>query len=153
SEDEVLKLLEKQGYTRVFARHVAAPAVTEEKSARKKSKRASSKSQAAPGVVLEMIQDRLRFDNNDRSRMSEALKAALRVGQDRATVHAVADETVRASFRFSSDLHCPECDIRYQDPAPSLFSFNSPLGACDTCRGFGRSIGIDFGLIVPDESK
>jgi excinuclease ABC subunit A len=58
-----------------------------------------------------------------------------------------------ASWRFSSDLHCAACDIHYQDPVPSLFSFNSPLGACDACRGFGRTIGIDFGLIVPDEAK
>ena len=39
------------------------------------------------------------------------------------------------------------------DPTPSLFSFNSPLGACETCRGFGRMIGIDFGLVIPDEGK
>ena len=36
---------------------------------------------------------------------------------------------------------------------PALFSFNSPLGACETCRGFGRIIGIDYGLVVPDETK
>ncbi|MBI3935513.1 MAG: excinuclease ABC subunit A, partial [Betaproteobacteria bacterium] len=56
-------------------------------------------------------------------------------------------------WRFSSDLHCPDCDLHYSDPGPSLFSFNSPLGACEACRGFGRVIGIDYGLIVPDESK
>jgi excinuclease ABC subunit A len=43
--------------------------------------------------------------------------------------------------------------LHYYDASPSLFSFNSPLGACDTCRGFGRTIGIDFGLVIPDESK
>ena len=57
------------------------------------------------------------------------------------------------AWRFSSDLHCADCDIHYSEPNSSLFSFNSPLGACDACRGFGRVIGIDFGLIVPDESK
>jgi excinuclease ABC subunit A len=57
------------------------------------------------------------------------------------------------AWRFSSDLHCADCDIRYGEPTPSLFSFNSPVGACEDCRGFGRVIGIDFGLIVPDESK
>ena len=56
-------------------------------------------------------------------------------------------------WRFSSDLHCADCDIHYAEPTPRLFSFNSPLGACDTCRGFGRVIGIDYGLVVPDESK
>ncbi len=56
-------------------------------------------------------------------------------------------------WRFSAALHCADCDIHYADPSSSLFSFNSPVGACETCRGFGRVIGIDFGLIVPDESK
>jgi excinuclease ABC subunit A len=56
-------------------------------------------------------------------------------------------------WRFSSDLHCADCDIPYQDPTPSLFSFNSPIGACETCRGFGRSIGIDLGLVIPDAAK
>ena len=60
---------------------------------------------------------------------------------------------VKRCWRFSSDLHCADCDIHYGEPTPSLFSFNSPLGACEDCRGFGRVIGIDFGLIVPDEAK
>ncbi|MDH5298334.1 MAG: excinuclease ABC subunit UvrA, partial [Desulfobulbaceae bacterium] len=49
-------------------------------------------------------------------------------------------------------LHCAHCDIHFQEPSANLFSFNSPLGACDTCRGFGRVIGVDYGLVVPDES-
>jgi len=49
-------------------------------------------------------------------------------------------------------LHCPECDIAYDDPVPNLFSFNSPIGACPTCRGFGRTIEIDPALVVPDLS-
>jgi excinuclease ABC subunit A len=57
------------------------------------------------------------------------------------------------TWRFSTDLHCPDCDIHYSDPTPARFSFNSPIGACDTCRGFGRVIGVDFGLVIPDESK
>ncbi|MFN3566644.1 MAG: excinuclease ABC subunit UvrA, partial [Burkholderiaceae bacterium] len=56
-------------------------------------------------------------------------------------------------WRFSDDLHCADCDIHYAEPNPSTFSFNSPLGACDACRGFGRVIGVDFGLVIPDENK
>lgn len=166
SEQEVLGLLEKQGYTRVFARHTYAPTTAEAVKGNKRSSKKSAKRE--PRIVFEIIQDRLRFDANDRSRMIEALEAALRVGQGKVNVH-IADEAsahtpavlpvasgqrpAALSWRFSCDLHCADCDIHYQDPTPSLFSFNSPLGACDTCRGFGRSIGIDFGLIVPDESK
>ncbi len=63
---------------------------------------------------------------------------------------APAEGTV---WRFSDDLHCADCDIHYAEPNPSTFSFNSPLGACDACRGFGRVIGIDYGLVIPDENK
>src|SRR2546425_8137035 len=139
SEAEVLRLLEAQGYARIHARS---------------------------DRVLEVVQDRLRMGSAERSRVIEALEAALRVGHGRVNVHVVADPPATGSateaaeaaaradiWRFSTDLHCPDCDIHYRDPAPSLFSFNSPLGACETCRGFGRVIGIDNGLIVPDAAK
>ncbi len=57
------------------------------------------------------------------------------------------------TWRFSSELHCADCDISYREPVPNFFSFNSPIGACDTCRGFGRTIGVDYALVVPDESR
>jgi excinuclease ABC subunit A len=62
-------------------------------------------------------------------------------------------EGFEAVWRFSTDLHCADCDIHYREPSPSLFSFNSPLGACETCRGFGRVIGIDYGLVIPDVAR
>jgi len=135
SEQEILALLEQQGYQRIHAR--------------------------TPGL-LEVVQDRFRAGNADRSRVLESIEAALRVGRGRVNVHveepspqpspARAGEGAIA-WRYSSDLHCADCDIHYRDPTPSLFSFNSPLGACDTCRGFGRVIGVDYGLVVPDVSK
>jgi excinuclease ABC subunit A len=123
TEAEVKALLEQQGYTRVHAK---------------------------AGKTLQMVQDRFRMSSAERARVTEALEAALRVGQGRMSVHVGEEEQV---WKFSSDLHCADCDIRYQDPTPSLFSFNSPLGACETCRGFGRVIGLDYGLVIPDESK
>ena len=57
------------------------------------------------------------------------------------------------SGAIPSGLHCADCDITYQDPLPSHFSFNSPLGACETCKGFGRVIGIDAGLVIPDHGR
>ena len=59
----------------------------------------------------------------------------------------------QAVWKFSDRLHCADCDISYAQPLPSTFSFNSPLGACETCRGFGRVIGIDYGLVIPDENR
>lgn len=98
--------------------------------------------------AIEVIQDRWRLGSAERARVIEALESALRVGQGRVAVH-----TPDTTWRFSSDLHCADCDIHYHEPTPSLFSFNSPLGACETCRGFGRVIGVDYGLVVPDEAK
>ena len=124
SEAEVLDLLARQGYTRVHARR---------------------------GRVLEIVQDRLRLGGAERARLVDTLESALKLGRGRICVHAQTDPP--QDWRYSSDLHCPDCDIAYRDPTPSLFSFNSPLGACDTCRGFGRVIGVDYGLVIPDGSK
>src|SRR6202034_4326448 len=107
-------------------------------------------------ALLTVIQDRLRLPaaDEDRSRLVEALEAALRRGHGRLRVDALdaAGQQLR-TLRFSGDLHCAECDLHYQEASQGLFSFNSPLGACETCRGFGRVIGIDYGLVVPDQSK
>ncbi|MBL8481934.1 MAG: excinuclease ABC subunit UvrA, partial [Rhodocyclaceae bacterium] len=100
------------------------------------------------GAQLEVVQDRLRMGGAERIRVIEALEAALRVGHGRVNVRAG-----EALWRFSAGLHCAQCDIHYAEPTPANFSFNSPIGACETCRGFGRVIGIDTGLVVPDEGK
>ena len=79
--------------------------------------------------------------------------AALKYGQGRVSAHVVNGTGDGESLHFSSDLHCAFCDIHYDEPTANLFSFNSPVGACATCRGFGRTIGIDWNLVVPDETK
>nr|WP_291315653.1 excinuclease ABC subunit UvrA [Desulfuromonas sp.] len=106
------------------------------------------------GRRLEVIQDRVTFGPHRRQRIVEDFEAALKHGQGRLSVHPLeASREPGQPLHFSDDLHCACCDIHYQEPAPNHFSFNSPLGACETCRGFGRTIGVDFGLVVPDESK
>ena len=108
----------------------------------------------APHHRLTVIQDRLRVGSAEAARVGEALEAALKGGRGHVVVHALdADGATSASWRYSAGLHCADCDISYQDPLPSHFSFNSPLGACDTCRGFGRVIGVDYDLVVPDQNK
>ncbi|HLQ12548.1 MAG TPA: excinuclease ABC subunit UvrA [Steroidobacteraceae bacterium] len=103
----------------------------------------------APGR-LEVVQDRLRASDGSGGRLQEALETALRAGHGRLSVHAEAAGQV---WRYSSDLHCADCDLHYQDALPSSFSFNSPVGACESCRGFGRVIGIDYALVIPDAGK
>ncbi|MFI5340635.1 MAG: excinuclease ABC subunit UvrA, partial [Candidatus Methylomirabilales bacterium] len=125
--DEVKTLLAGQGYTRIHREQEGA---------------------------LEVIQDRVRLAPENRGRIVEDLEAALGHSSGCVAIYPVdAEGRARAPWRFSADLHCPDCDIHYRDPVPNLFSFNSPIGACPTCRGFGRSIGVDYGMVVPDESK
>src|SRR5688572_17147988 len=133
-EKEVVALLEGQGYTRIHER---------------------------VGDTLEVVQDRVRLGGAERARVMESLETALRVGRGRVNLHVVDDSPSHVEegprsierWKYSIELHCADCDLAYRDPVPSLFSFNSPVGACDTCRGFGRIIGIDYGLVVPDETK
>ena len=147
TEDEVRALLEKQGYNR-FIEPAGKPAHSA-------GGRAGGSARRAP-AQLEVLQDRFRAGRTERSRIVESLETALRLGRGRLNIHLVDDgepPRTRAVWRYSSALHCPECDLSYQEPTPSLFSFNSPLGACGTCRGFGRVIGIDYDLVVPDVGK
>ncbi|MGC8520680.1 MAG: excinuclease ABC subunit UvrA [Steroidobacteraceae bacterium] len=147
--EEVRALLEKQGYTRFIEPPPPAPS-------RARAGRSRRKAPAAPAITFEVVQDRLRAGNAERSRILESLETALRVGRGKVNIRVVDDTdppNTLSIWRYSSGLHCAECDLSYQEPTPSLFSFNSPVGACETCRGFGRVIGIDYGLVVPDDSK
>jgi excinuclease ABC subunit A len=102
--------------------------------------------------VLDVVIDRFRAANTEKVRIVEAIELALKRGSGRINVYA-GDEGSQELWRWSTGLHCPESDQRYADPQPALFSFNSAFGACDTCRGFGRVIGVDWGLVIPDERK
>jgi excinuclease ABC subunit A len=102
--------------------------------------------------VLDVVVDRFRASSAEKVRVVEAIELALKRGSGRVNVYA-GEEPSQQLWRWSTGLHCPESDLRYGDPQPALFSFNSAFGACETCRGFGRVIGVDWGLVIPDERK
>jgi excinuclease ABC subunit A len=85
----------------------------------------------------------------------EATESIVNDGASGALLDAVAQAAASVPepliWRFSTGLHCPESNLRYADPIASAFSFNSAVGACDTCRGFGRVIGVDYGLVIPND--
>ncbi|HSN86737.1 MAG TPA: excinuclease ABC subunit A, partial [Thermoanaerobaculia bacterium] len=54
---------------------------------------------------------------------------------------------------YSREISCPVCGEVVRRPTPALFSFNSPLGACPTCQGFGRVIGVDRARVIPDPRR
>src|SRR5580658_531567 len=124
SAKEIKALLAGQGYTRMHEERADA---------------------------LQVIQDRFRWSAVEPARAGDAIESALKVGHGRLDVYPQnEDGSTEPPWRFSTALHCPDCDIHYKEATPSTFSFNSPIGACDTCRGFGRTIGVDYGLVIPD---
>ncbi|CAG2147337.1 excinuclease ABC subunit UvrA [Cupriavidus plantarum] len=134
SDEEVQQWLSVSGYTRIHGQRI----VESPTGARK---------------MLDVVADRFRIGNVERARAVEAIEASLKRGAGRVSVQVVTDEGDGPVWRFSTGLHSPESDIRYADPQPALFSFNSAYGACETCRGFGRVIGVDLGLVIPDARK
>ena len=102
--------------------------------------------------VLDVVADRFRMGNAEKARVVEAIEVALKRG-GRLNVYCLREEAEPDLWRFSTGLHCPDSDLRYADPIPSAFSFNSAVGACEACRGFGRVIGVDYGLVIPDEKR
>ena len=163
SAQDVEQWLAASGFTRVQAeREVASP--------------------TGPRKVLDVVADRFRIQGTEKIRAIEAIETALKRGSGRVNVYVLAspdaehassrrppgstegvtgdpglrrdDHLAREDlWRFSTGLHCPDSDLRYADPQPGLFSFNSAVGACETCRGFGRVIGVDYGLVIPDTRK
>jgi excinuclease ABC subunit A len=142
--EEVEQWLAASGFTRVHAeREVATP--------------------TGPRKVLDVVADRFRIQGVEKIRAIEAIEVALKRGSGRVTVYASRHPRLRGddgggrgndesdTWKFSTGLHCPDSDIRYGDPVPSMFSFNSPVGACETCRGFGRVIGVDYNLVIPND--
>jgi excinuclease ABC subunit A len=100
--------------------------------------------------VLDVVADRFRLGSAEKIRVIEAIEVALKRGSGRLNVYVDGDAG-QDLWRFSTGLHCPDSDQRYTDPIPSMFSFNSAVGACETCRGFGRVIGVDYGLVIPND--
>lgn len=148
SQEEVEQWLSASGFTKVQAeREVERAAPVEEPAKGKKAKAALPETIK----VLDVVADRFRFSRVERARAMEAIEVALKRGNGHLTVYVMPEEGEAYEWKFSQGLHCPESNLSYTAPMPSLFSFNSAVGACDACRGFGRVIGVDWGLVIPND--
>ncbi|MDP4610868.1 MAG: excinuclease ABC subunit UvrA [Opitutales bacterium] len=139
SWDEILQSISAQGYSRV----VVGNKVT----------RISDLNSPLPTLhsPLLVVQDRIaRLGDKARSRSLEALQTAFQFGHGH--IH-ILDTDAKPVTEFIHGLTSPETGQTFRPAAPSLFSFNSPIGACAECRGFGRVIEIDYNLVIPDRSK
>ncbi|MDR1497944.1 MAG: excinuclease ABC subunit UvrA [Puniceicoccales bacterium] len=101
-----------------------------------------------------VLQDRVALAPENKARFIEAATAAFRLGQGRL---AIFNEKNGAGVKLEAQVFCENLTDstgrRFRPAAPALFSFNSPIGACPVCRGFGRVIGLDWAKIIPDETK
>ena len=178
SSEQMEEWLSASGFSRIQAQRVVKVAVdasaapvakkaAKKAAAKKTTKKASDTATAELAederLVLDVVVDRFRMGADasgadlDRPRVMEALEVAFKRGNGHITIYALSNAGGEADepelWRFSSGLHCPETHRRYSTPTPGMFSFNSAAGACPTCRGFGRVIGVDWGLVIPDGKK
>jgi excinuclease ABC subunit A len=95
-----------------------------------------------------IVVDRVVINNDSISRIIDSLEVAC--SQNKYVyIHILDGDT----FKFSKELECPYCQTKFREPTPLLFSFNSPQGACPTCRGFGNILQVDPDLVVPNPEK
>jgi excinuclease ABC subunit A len=109
-----------------------------------------------------MLVDRLTVSAESRTRIVDAVETAYREAGEvifefpaRVDSLVSASEDARATrvLRFAQRFECKNCNLRYEEPEPRLFSFNNPYGACPRCQGFGNTIDFDLDLVIPDKTK
>ena len=135
-----LEILRKEGYVRVFANDTIYR-ISEVLS-----------SEELLSYPLELLIDRLSVADEPawRNRLGDSAETAFFEGNGTCVVHFYPDGGSAQRYEFSKRF---EADgMRFEEPNDLMFSFNNPLGACPTCEGFGKVIGIDENLVVPDKS-
>ncbi len=133
---EVLLPLSSQGYTRAIFK--------------KKIVRIEEFNPPASLSTISVIQDRVAVTSSKRARSLEALQTAFNFGHGQVHIYNAQGRLVK---EFTHGLRSPETGQSFRPASPPMFTFNSPIGACDECRGFGRVIEIDYRLVIPDRSK
>ena len=102
---------------------------------------------------FDILVDRFILRKNEtasQNRLADSIQTAFVEGNGYAVIHNL---TTQKNIPFNQHFECSEDNIRYEEPEPQLFSFNSPIGACPKCQGFGKSVGIDMDVVVPDKTK
>lgn len=104
---------------------------------------------------LYVAQDRIKLEAAGQARFLESIETALHFGAGQIYLFTPSSrgQDFAAAGHFSRGLHSPSSGRTFRAASPALFSFNSPLGACPECRGFGRVIEIDYRLAIPDATK
>ena len=96
---------------------------------------------------IEVIIDRLIIKEDIRSRLYESIELASKLSKGKVVIDVVGSDKIIMSENYA----CPECDFSLPELEPRMFSFNSPYGACDECKGLGIKLKIDEDLIIPNK--
>src|SRR5690606_11415728 len=99
---------------------------------------------------VDVVTDRVQLGQSQLARVRQGVERAWALGSGRSSV-ALPDAGLHTSL--ASGFSCPVCERSLTGPSPGLFSYESPLGACPRCRGFGRVIGVDLDKLIPDPYK
>jgi excinuclease ABC subunit A len=137
---EQLEILAKEGYTRL---HIAGEI--------RRIQDVADNARLLKSSSVELLIDRLAVspDSMLKSRLADSAETAFFEGRDRCLIRVYTPEGVvekEFSKKFEAD------GIAFEEPSDLMFSFNSPVGACPACEGFGKVIGIDENLVVPDRN-
>jgi excinuclease ABC subunit A len=106
---------------------------------------------------IELVVDRLKVAQDFRTRISQSVQQSLKMGKDLMFVALEGEEGSKASAKaapvaYSRQLMCEDTGISYEEPSPNAFSFNSPYGACPTCKGLGQVYKVSMDAIIPDDT-
>ncbi|HNJ57449.1 MAG TPA: excinuclease ABC subunit UvrA, partial [Chitinophagaceae bacterium] len=102
---------------------------------------------------IEIVVDRLEVTMNMKLRLSQSIQQSLKIGKDLIFVASANQISNNKDAVFSKQLMCVDTGISYEEPSPNTFSFNSPYGACPTCKGLGVEYNINIDAVLPNKSK
>ncbi len=138
--EEELNILMQKGFSRIYVPDV------DEKPIRIEDVLGGTVSigKAKANLLIDRIVVKDEFDEDDLHRLADSIQTAFYESEGECLVEVDGKEIHTFNNRFEAD------GIIFDEPTPNLFSFNNPFGACPTCEGFGQTLGIDEGLVIPD---
>ncbi len=134
SINDELDLLKKKGFFRIYFKKELVDLNESEKLPKTKSE-------------IRVVIDRFKIKQGKmREQLADSIETTFKEGEGRLSIINADNGEVKEFTKF---YEC--CGIRYEEPEPRFFSFNNPFGACPVCQGFGKTMGYEMDLIVPDK--
>jgi excinuclease ABC subunit A len=96
---------------------------------------------------IEVVIDRLQVTDDMKVRLSQSVQQTLKMGKE---LMFLLVNDLNKTVQYSKQLMCEDSGISYEEPSPNAFSFNSPYGACPSCKGLGNVYTISMDAILPD---